>query len=163
MKLPSPNTTTSRRHFAYTLAEMLIAMVIVVIVGISLYIGLTAGFSVVQVSRENLRATQIMLQKVEAIRLFNWSQVNNANYLKPSFTERYDPLGITNSTMGTIYVGFVKTNAPASLPAAYRGNMLEVTVTLYWTNAVGNKKLVRSREMSTYVARYGMQNYVYGQ
>ena len=101
--------------------------------------------------------------KVEAIRLFNWSQINNTSYLKPSFTERYDPLGSTNNTMGTVYVGFVKANPPASLPAAYSSNMLEVTVTLYWTNYIGNKKLVRSRDMSTYVARYGMQNYVYGQ
>jgi hypothetical protein len=38
-----------------------------------------------------------------------------------------------------------------------------VTVNLYWTNYLGGSKgiKVQSRQMQTYVARYGMQTYVY--
>jgi len=33
---------------------------------------------------------------------------------------------------------------------------------LYWTNSVGNGNvIVRNRQMQTYVARYGMQDYIY--
>src|SRR5262249_23463431 len=99
------------------------------------------------------------------IRLYTWSQVNSNAYLLPTFTERYDPLGATNNTSGTIYVGVVNRSVPAGLPAAYRSNMCEITVTLYWTNYTGYKmtnKVVRWGTMQTDVCRYGLQNYIYG-
>ena|ERR1041384_2501610 len=148
---------------AFTLAEVMISVLILVIMLVSLFAGFSSGFSAVQATRENLRATQIMLQRVEALRLFKWSQANNTNYLKPTFTEKYDPRA-TNAA-GTLYTGFVTVSTPANLPAAYNTNMLDVTITLYWTNYYGRNmtnKLVRTRQMETYVARYGMQNYIYG-
>ena len=42
--------------------------------------------------------------------------------------------------------------------------MRAITVTLYWTNyskKPNQTQVVRSRQMQTYVARYGMQNYLY--
>src|ERR1051325_2552983 len=154
--------TNRREEEAYTLVEVLIAVFILAIMIISLYAGYSAGFSVVQVMRENLRATQILIQRAETIRLYNWTQVTDTNYLKPTFTEKYDPRATTTNT-GTLYVGVVTTNVPAGLPAAYNTNMLDVKITLYWTNYTGNRKVVRSRQMETYVARYGLQNYIYGQ
>ena len=117
----------------------------------------------IEVRRENLRATQIMMQRMETIRLYTWSQLNNTNsYLKPTFVELYDPLGQTNQTSGAIYVGQVDLSMPGTLPPAYQTNMRAVTVSIYWTNYNGTKKIVRSRQAQTYVARYGMQNYIYG-
>ena len=59
----------------YTLVEALAAAVIPGFVGASVYWGLASGFTLIQTTRENLRATQVMLQKIEAIRLFTWSEI----------------------------------------------------------------------------------------
>ena len=145
---------------AYTLVEVVIAVFVLAIMTISLYGGFSAGFAVVQVARENLRATQIILQKMETVRLYNWSQVlNTNNYLKPSFTNYYDPA----SKSGTLYRGFVTTSTPGLTGVGYSNDMRRLTVTLYWTNYQhgSTNKIVRSRQMQTYIARYGMQNYLY--
>ena len=59
-------------------------MISVLIVGtliLSLYAGFSQGFSIIQTSRENLRATQILVQRMETIRLYTWSQVLDTGHL----------------------------------------------------------------------------------
>jgi len=144
----------------YTFAEVLVAAGILGFVATTLYGAFSAGYCLIQSTRENLRATQIMMQKMESIRLFTWSQVCDTNrYLKPLFTEAYDPLGTTNKCGGAKYTGYMSAAVPAAgdLPETYRTNMRTVTVTLYWTNYLGAKPIVHSRTMQTRVARNGMQ------
>lgn len=155
----------NRSERAYTFAEVLIAAAILGFVTTSLCAGFNAGFCLIQSTRENLRATQIMVQKLEAIRLFTWSQSGDTtNYLKSTFTEVYDPLGITNGSAGPKYTGQVTASVPAAgeLPEAYRTNMRTITVSLSWTTYNGAKAIVHRREMQTRVARNGMQNYIWG-
>lgn len=155
----------NRGGLGYTFAEVLIAAGILGFVATSLCFGFNSGFCLIQSTRENLRATQIMLQKTEAIRLFTWSQIGDTNsYLKSTFTEVYDPLGATNSSSGPKYLGYVTASVPAigDLPEAYRTNMRTITVSLTWTNYSGSKAIVQKREMRTRVARNGMQNYIWG-
>jgi hypothetical protein len=146
---------------AYTVVEVLVSVCVLAIMIISLYGGFSAGFAVVQLARENMRATQIMVQRLETMRLYNWDQVRNTtNFLKPTFSERYDP---SSPNAGTLYSGFVSTNTPALASTTYSNDMRTVTVTLFWTNYQSGSKrsIVRQRQMETYVARYGMQNYIY--
>ena len=149
---------------AYTFAEVLVAVLILGLMLSSLYASFSSGFTIMRSARENLRATQILLQRMEAIRLFNWRQVlDTTNYLKPTFVDYYDPLGATNNTLGASYRGFVSPpSIPTDVPVAYRDNMRAVTLTLYWTNHNGNQAIVHKRQMQTRVARYGMQNYLWG-
>ena len=121
---------------------------------------LWSGFSLIQASRENLRATQIMMQRTEAIRLFNWAQLQDTNYLKPTFTECYDPQSA--GSQGTTYSGFVNATVPTNVPTAYTNNVRLVTISLFWTNTYGRSYVTRSRQWQTAVARYGMQNYIWG-
>ncbi len=150
----------------YTFAEVLMAMGILGFVAASLYGAYAAGFCLIQSTRENLRATQIMTQKMEAIRLFTWDQVcNTNNYLKPIFVERYDPLGVGNNCGGPQYTGYLSAAIPTvdDLPGAtYQDNLRTLTVTVYWTNYNSSKPVVHRREMQTRVARNGMQNYIWG-
>ena len=145
---------------AYTLAEALIAVFLLGTLTLSLFGAFSTGLGVVQSARENMRATQILMQKMEAVRLLTWNQSTNTTLATTNFTERYDPLS-TNS--GTIYRGtYVAEPAPSALPAAYRSSMRQVTMTLYWTNNPGSARArVQSRQMQSLVARYGIQNYVY--
>jgi type II secretory pathway pseudopilin PulG len=150
---------------AYTVMEVVIAVLILGIMILSLFAGFSSGFVVVQLARENLRATQIMVQKMETVRLLKWSQIlNTNNFLQSTFSDYYDPTGTNTHTAGVIYQGFVTTNAAIGVPNDYKDNMRAITVTIYWTNYLKNSKtnfIVRTRQMQTFVAKYGMQNYVY--
>src|SRR5690242_2435764 len=165
MTLPaSPIKRATRFETAFTFVEVMAATAILGFVGASIYWGLAGGNVLIQSTREDLRATQIMLQKLEAIRLFTWSQVGDTNnYLTSNFIEYYDPSGVTNSSSGVKYRCYVSAATPAvgDLPEGYRTNMVNITVTLYWTNYSGAATLVRKREMQTRVARNGMQNYIW--
>jgi hypothetical protein len=137
----------------------MIAVLLVGVVTVALYAAFSHGFAVIQSARENLRATQIMVKRMETIRLYSWSQLLDPNYVKPTFQEFYDPLG---GSKGARYSGTVSMSVPTDLPAAYRTNMRTLTVGVTWTNSLGKRPVVHQRQMQTRVARYGMQNYVYG-
>lgn len=144
---------------AYTLAEVIISVFLLATMAVSLFSALSYGFSNVQADREDLRATQILLQRTEAIRLCTWSQLQSM-----TFQTTYDPSGASNGSAGTVYYGKIETNSPVAVPStcAYKTNMVQVTVTVNWTNYVGARAIAHSRTAQTQVARYGMQNYVWG-
>jgi hypothetical protein len=144
---------------AFTLVEVLVAVVIIGTLFVTLFLGISFCFSVTKFERENLRATQIILQRMEGIRLFNWNQLTDTNYNPTAFEERYFPGSGAVAANGIKYTGSVMI-APLILdpPASYSGNMKKITVTVQW--ASGN--VVRSRSGVTYVARDGIQNYIYG-
>jgi len=165
MKVASPNRS---KYFiniqAYTLAEVMVSVFILAVMMISLYAGFYSGFALVKLSRENLRATQIMVQKLESARIYSWKQITNSAFLKTNFTDYYNPSGTNNNTAGAIYQGVVSVTTPTNVPAAYQNKMRAITVSLYWTNYLQNPNtnvIIRTRQMQTYYARYGMQDYIY--
>src|SRR5437762_1383804 len=83
-------------RLGYTLVETLLAVGVTAIVAAALLGGLSSGFSIIQANRENARATQLLTEKMEMIRLFNWEQVNDPNYLPGSFTNYFDPANTNN-------------------------------------------------------------------
>jgi len=143
--------------------EVIVAVFILTIMAVSLYAGFSTGFMLIDSAREDLRATQILMQKAEAIRLCTWSSLSNCPL---SFVERYDPTGITNGTGsgGTIFSGVVSTNVATPIPtsAGYKTNMCLATITLNWTNYYGKQAVAHSRQLQTLVSQYGIQNYIWG-
>jgi len=152
----------SKGRLGFTLPEVLIGAFVLGIMSISLFAAFSTGLKIVQSGRENARATQILLQKMETIRLFTWDQTTNTTFAPTNFTDWYDPTRTNTQSGGVMYQGFFSiANSPSSLPAAYRDQMRFATVTVYWTNYYNtNTPVVHSRQMQTCVARYGMQNYV---
>lgn len=148
---------------AFTLIEVAISAAIVGLIIVALYSGLSSGFAIIHLARENLRANQIMVEKMETIRLYTWEQINTPGYVPTNFTAPFFPAvdtGSTNQSLadssGLVYSGKITiTNAPIS--ASYSNDMRLVKVDLVWTNT-GRPRV---REMQTLVSRYGMQNYVY--
>jgi len=75
-----------------------------------------------------------------------------------TFTNYYYPLAASGESKGIIYNGsMVITNATLSPSATYSTNMRIVTVSINWTSG----KVLRTRSMSTYVSKNGIQNYVF--
>src|SRR6476620_10304388 len=71
---------------AFALPEALFGMVIVGVVFAALYSGMTYGFELVKLAREELRAAQILQERFETIRLCNWDQLNSNNFVSATFS-----------------------------------------------------------------------------
>src|SRR3954471_23888918 len=85
------STSTTKGHSGFTLVEAVMGLAVAAFVLVSLYAGITYGMSVTEVTRENLRATQIILEKFETIRLYTWDQLNGSNnfVIPTTFTNSY--------------------------------------------------------------------------
>lgn len=160
---------SKRRRFqrAFTLIEVAVAIAVIMISFGAVYGMLTMGLSISESSRENLRATQIMLDKMEGVRLYNWTQVNDPTVLISGFTNYFfetNNVGLSTATgYGIQYTGMV-TVAAVPFTTTYSSSMRQVTVTVNWNSSGcgwNSGKLAHTRTMATYVAQQGMQNYIY--
>ena len=158
---------------AFSIVEILIATAIVGVAFVSLYAGIASSFGVLSVARENLRANQIMVEKLETIRLYNWDQINSNGFISPTFTAAFFPSVITNisgtnangttkyttytnNAGGPTYYGTVTiSNAPVS--TNYAASMRMITVNLVWTN----NNIPRERSMQTLISANGLQDYIF--
>lgn len=150
-------------RLAFTLTEVLVAVALMSVAFVSLYLGVSSSFAITQVSRENLRATQIMLERMEGIRLYNWNQLVYSNMIPSTFIEYYYPEASGGQSRGIAYGGRIEISAANLNPTAtYTHLMRSISVTVFWTNSSGGgQPLVRQRTMTTYSARDGVQNYVF--
>lgn len=150
------------RRSGFTLVEAVVAMLIVGIMVVALYAGLAWCVSSVRIARENLRATQIMAEKMEVIRLLTWEQLTEENILPSTFTAAYvsgAPAGktVTNNYGGLMYYGKITVLPPVEtqLLGTYTNDLRVINVKVSWTN----QGLPHFRQLNSYVSRYGMQNY----
>ena len=143
--------------FGFTLIETVVAFGILAIVIASFYAALSFGFSAIRLSQEEVRADQILMQKMETLRVYHWSKVFNAGFIPQSFQTPFATSG-TNS-MGVMYNGTITvTNFPPSAAnESYADSLRQVTVTLNWVSG-GNP---RTRSISSFVSEYGLQTYRY--
>ena len=140
------------RFAAFTLIEGMIGVAVMGVVFVSLYTGMASGFQSIRTAQENLRATQVMTEKFEAIRLYNWEQINTPGFIPDTFTAKYAP---NASNPGITYSGTIRISAMG--PEPYTTDMRMVTVVLTWQSG----PRTNTRVLTSYVGRYGLQNYVY--
>jgi hypothetical protein len=145
-----------RSRGGFSLVDALFAVAVAGFMFIALYAGLAFGFKIIRMARENTRATQIMLEKMETIRLYTWNQVTNTGFIPTNqFVVPYYSIGGTNTSI--LYTGQIII-ASSPLGTSYADNMRKVMVRVNW-NSPGSTN--RTRTMSTYVTRNGLQNYVW--
>ncbi len=182
MKLEQKNTSTPRRlhEFAFTLAELLVSVALVSVVVVSLYAGIVQGMVIVDVGRDNMRATQLMVNTMEIVRLYNWDQINSNGYIPTNFVTELYP---TNSARAAVPIieeqelvqeeirlieevaeknpnRMCEVNIAITTPnlgTDYQTNMRQIDITVKWTN----QNVVRTRTMSSFIAEEGIQKYVY--
>lgn len=150
-----------RGRAAWSLVEVMVAVAVLAILFVSLFAGFGFGFKVVKATREDLRATQILTQKIESVRLCTYSQLTNLCPM--NFTENYTSMGPGSSSV--VYSGTITDGPNTNLPAAYRDKVRLVTVTVTWTttgSGASQSRIVHTRSMQTESAYYGLQNYLYG-
>jgi type II secretory pathway pseudopilin PulG len=153
MKLTFKSASRQSPQKAFSLVETLVGFGITGIVASGLFFSFALGFNIVRISRENARATQVLMEKIEVFRLYSWDQVTNPAFVPTNFAT---PFVIDTSNPGFYYTGTV-TVANVPLATSYDPDMRHVTVGVDWCSG----GLTHHRELSTYVSRYGIQNYTY--
>jgi hypothetical protein len=91
---------------------------------------------------------------METIRLYTWDQINTPGFIPTNFTDVF--YAATQSVSGLVYTGKVMI-ADSPLTESYSNDLKQVTVEVTWKSA----NVLRKREMTTFVSRYGLQNYIY--
>jgi hypothetical protein len=135
------------RSLGMTIHELIMALAIGSIAFVSLYSGIAHGFGSVERARYKLRATQILLERFEVIRLYNWSQVNEPGFVPQTFTETY---------AGVTYQGSVTVMASDVHPA-YTNTMRMVVGEITWAI----RGSTNQQRMETFISEHGVQNYLY--
>ena len=160
--------SAGKRILGFTLIECMMAVGVSGLMFTSMFAGVTQNISVVQSARESLRATQIMAEKMDTIRLYNWTQLTTPGFVKTNFTVTVESTVAAQTTSdkgnkttptrtaGITYEGNISIKPP-TLEESYKGKMREVTIQLKWNSG----KQTRQAEMKTFVSQNGMQNYVY--
>jgi len=139
----------------FTLVDVTFGIAISALLFMTLYLGFAQGFAVIQLARENLRATQILQEKMETTWLYTWDQINTPGFIPTSFQSSFYPAG-PQSGKGIIYQGTMAvTDAPVA--ESYGGSLKQVVVQVNWVSG----SVRRQRQMTTLVSRYGLHNYIY--
>jgi prepilin-type N-terminal cleavage/methylation domain-containing protein len=142
----------------FTLVETVIGMAIVSFVFMALYSGISHGFKIILTSQQNMRATQVMLEKMETIRLYSWTQLLTPDFIPESFVAALDPADtdIEDLSEDEVFDGEVSIEA-SGLGTSYAGEMRKITITLKWKTSGRPQE----RSMTTLVSKNGLQNYIY--
>jgi hypothetical protein len=163
----------------FTVLEVLIASLVGAVIFLALFAGMNQGFNIIQHQRDSLRATEILVNKIEGIRLCAWgnntatnqTQLFNSSIVPATFTDYFYPLGLgsfpasnvvyngTITVQGTNFNFYNSSGANTTSPA-YCTNMAEVTVTVSWNEVNNGRTNTYSRSMETYFSQYGLQNYI---
>jgi hypothetical protein len=141
-----------------SLAEVSVAIAVLAITGGGLIGAFNHGFFSMQMTRENQRATQVMLEKAETIRLYRWDQVNSPGFIPTTFQDIYDPQASSGQRGITYHATLTITNPPYAANT-YSSKLRQLTITLTWTNSTG--RIVRTGSMASLIARDGMEYFVY--
>jgi len=116
----------------------------------ALFGGFSFGFKTIKLSQEEVRADQILVQKLEALRTYYWSNIANP-YIPLNFTNNY------SSTNGVTYIGQMTVTpfVPSATPESYAPTLRQVTATLSWDSG----GITRTRTMTTLVSTNGLMYY----
>ncbi len=138
-------------------------MVASALAGLMFMAGMTAfssTFRFVALDRENARAVQVLLEKTELLRLYNWEQITGQDtntFIPATFTAPFS-VGATGNGSFSYWGTVLITNVP--ITETYSNDLREVIFTVTWTSP-SYKNMLHTRSVTTFVSQYGIQNYLY--
>lgn len=148
-----------RFQSADSMLEIMVGVGLLGMVLASLFSGISMATGMTEMARQDLRATQILLERIEGLRLFNWNQLLYSNSLCPAnFTSSFYPIPNSSGSTGITYYGtIVLTNVAAGPACSYSNQIRAIVVTVNWTNG----GLGHTRSLTTCQSQYGAQNYAF--
>jgi hypothetical protein len=136
---------TAGREGGHGLIEVMFATVALTMVVTGLYGAFSFGFATIKIAQEDLGADQMMVQKLETLRVYDWSKITGG-YVPTSPSLR------TNG--GTIYSLTMAIDA-APLTESYSNTLRQATISVAWVSG----GVTRRRSMTTLVSQNGIETY----
>jgi Tfp pilus assembly protein PilV len=174
----SPRTANAASFRAFTLAEVMMATVVTLVAVVGLVQAVTIGAEMLDVSRKQTVAMQLIRNEIEGVHLQSWTTVNNALTTGGPFSLTINSAGtgltatatsaarkafaLTNySTVTTddnvSLMGVAKDFTCSLTVTTVKANLLQLTYTVTWTG--GNRRKDYSRSSTTYYGKYGLNLY----
>src|ERR1041385_102293 len=94
----SRSRETVRGKFAFSIIEATVVIGVFGVIFCAFCTGLTSSFTLVGSARETVRATQIMSEKLDTLRLYDWEDITNNLYLPRTFQVAFYPTNGLNAT-----------------------------------------------------------------
>ena len=135
-----------RQQGGFTLIEAMVASIILGVVLVSLLLLSSRCFHYLTDIRRTARATQVLQQKIEDIRLLSWSSLQTIN---TSFVD-------SNTVLNTVYTGNIFTNSYDTY--AGTATVMQVTLRLTWRDRTDS---TQTNYLSTLVANGGLNRYIF--
>jgi prepilin-type N-terminal cleavage/methylation domain-containing protein len=137
-----------------TLIEVMLAAAVLAVALVGMIQVVVSGSEMLDVSRKQTIAMQIIHGQIEQVRLLNWTQIGALGSTDTVSVEAGDntssgKMFIFGSNLPAIAKGFMCTRTVADV----RTDLKQVTITVTWT---GNTGRSYSRSGSTYVAKDGL-------
>jgi prepilin-type N-terminal cleavage/methylation domain-containing protein len=155
--LPGGLTLIARRQQGFSLVESMVGFLILGITVAALYGGFSFGFNSIKLSQEEVRADQILVQKLETLRIYNWTNIINSSFMATAtnFTAYYST---SNAVHGVTYNGTLSISpfVPSATPETYSSSLRQVTASVSWFSEGMN----HTRTMMTLVSSNGISTYV---
>jgi type II secretory pathway pseudopilin PulG len=145
------------RCAAFTLVEVMIASITFAVVLAAGNAALIQGFRMTAAAREELRATQILQDRSEILRLYTWDQLTNSGFVPLTFTESFNTAGAAHGNGGVTYHGTVTISQAPVTTESYSNDLRLVSFQLNWTN----NNISHQRTLTTLDSSYGLHNYIY--
>jgi type II secretory pathway pseudopilin PulG len=154
MKCVPSSGRESNSARAFTIVEVMIGVMVMFIVFVTVYMGFSQGFATIRITQENLRATQILEEQTEIIRLYTWEQLTNTTASKIIPTTKPDYFYPNGIKKGIAYLTTI-TITNSGLSESYSNDIKRVTFQVTWTSG----KRSQTNSMTTLVSHYGLHNY----
>jgi hypothetical protein len=115
--------------------------------------GFSFGFNSIKLSQEEVRADQILVQKLESLRIYNFTNVTSS-FIPTNFTAYYST---SNAVHGITYNGTMSISpfVPSASGEAYSNTLKQVTASVSWFSEGMN----HTRAMRTLVSTNGIATY----
>lgn len=139
------------RQQGFSVIEAMVGFVILGITITALCGGFSFGFNTIKLSQEEVRADQILVQKLESLRIYKWNAINNL-FITPTFTNYYSS---SNTLGGITYSGTMTVTNFPSTGESYSNTLKQVIATVSWFSEGMN----HTRSMTTLVSQNGLLTY----
>lgn len=133
------------RDGGHSLIEVMFATVALTMVVTGLYGAFSFGFATVKIAQEDLGADQMMVQKLETLRVYDWSKI----------TGGYVPTTPSLRTNGGTIYSLSMAIDPAPLTESYSNSLRQATISVAWVSG----GVTRRRSMTTLVSQNGIETY----
>ena len=135
-----------RKNDGFTLVEVIVASLVLVMVFISSIATLTYGYKLMENARFNTLASQVIQSEIETLRLKNWSQL--------SALPSHGTIAISSDMATAAFNKFTGWRTVSLV----RTDTKRIVVGVQWTASSGQ---VHSRRYTTFMTKDGLNDYYY--